>query len=115
MKIKTTKKEIMNSYNDIISIGYCDAQFLLRGVDPIAYTAGVYGWNADIYNVNGVAIVTGYRPFGTIHASYNGIVKKYDTKAREISNSFGIDYITQKTKINKLLNKFIKEALSLKA
>ena len=63
MKLKTTKKDVMDSYNDIISIGYCDAQFLLRGVDPIAYTVGTYGWNADIYNVNGVAIVTGYRPF----------------------------------------------------
>ena len=105
----------MSNYNSIISIGYCDAQYLLRGVDPIAYTTGVYGWNADVYNVDGVAIVTGYRPFGTIHASYNGIVKKYDSKARKIASDFNIDYKTQKAKINKLLNKFVKEALSLKA
>lgn len=110
MKLKTTKKDVMSSYNNIISIGYCDAQFLLRGVEPIAYTHGVYGWNADIYNVDGVAIVTGYRPFGTIHASYNGIVKKYDEKARKLLRDYNADYKKQLAKVNKLLHKFIEEA-----
>jgi hypothetical protein len=28
---------------------------------PVAYSAGTYGWNFDVYEVGGVAICTGYR------------------------------------------------------
>lgn len=64
MKFKTTKKAIMNSGSKVYAIGYCNLQYLLRAYTPIAYTAGVYGWNADIYFIDSVYIVTGYRPFG---------------------------------------------------
>ena len=45
------------------SVGYCDLQTLLGVANPQFYTAGVYGWNADIYIFGNIAIVTGYRPF----------------------------------------------------
>ena len=65
MKVQVTKKFIRRNYR-CITIGYCDAYYLLRGLYPSYYTAGVYGWNADIYTIStDVAIVTGYRPFGT--------------------------------------------------
>lgn len=65
MKAQVTKKFIRSNYR-CIAIGYCNAYYLLRGLYPAYYTAGVYGWNADIYTINtNVAIVTGYRPFGT--------------------------------------------------
>jgi len=70
MKFKTTKKAIMNSGSRVYSIDYCNLQYLLRPYAPIAYTAGVYGWNADIYYIDGVYIVTGYRPFGE-HVDYD--------------------------------------------
>ena len=45
MKTKVTNKEIRSNYNNILSIGYCQAHFLLSGVSPFGYNCGVYGWN----------------------------------------------------------------------
>lgn len=65
MKAQVTKKFIRSNYR-CIAIGYCDAYYLLKGLEPAYYTAGVYGWNADIYKIStDIVIVTGYRPFGT--------------------------------------------------
>ena len=57
------KKITRNSLVDkpIIKIGYCAAHNLLKGLDRIGYMAGVYGWNADVYDAGGAYIVTGYR------------------------------------------------------
>ena len=61
MKYKTTAKELKQGYYKIISVGYCDLQSLLCYKSPIAYSKGLYGWNFDVYDFNGVAICTGYR------------------------------------------------------
>lgn len=53
MKFRTTKKAIMANYGNVIKVDYCDLQNLLKYESPIAYTAGVYGWNADIYDFGG--------------------------------------------------------------
>lgn len=105
MKFRTTQKEIKNGYGYIFSIPYCDAWHLLKGQDPEAYTAGVYGWNADIYSHGGVAIVTGYRPFGK--ATPRELLKKYEEKAKKIYNNNNYKYDTRVNKINKLLDEFI--------
>ena len=82
MKHKTTAKAIRQNYpqNLILNVGYCGAQNLLRYEEPMAYASGVYGWNFDLYEIEGIAIVTGYR--GT-PASKNfdyKILKKYEDK-----------------------------------
>ena len=108
MKFKTTKKEINQNYSCVICIGYCDAQYLLNGKNPIAYNSGYYGWNYDLYDVNGVAIVTGYRPFGNIRPDYDTI-KKYEDEARKIAcNSWG-NYQKMLDQVDQLLNQFIEE------
>ena len=108
MKFKTTKKEINQNYKNVICIGYCDAQYLLNGKNPIAYNSGYYGWNYDLYDVNGVAIVTGYRPFGNIRPDYDTI-KKYEDEARKIAcNSWG-NYQKMLDQVDQLLNQFIEE------
>lgn len=67
MKTKTTKKAIMNAYENVIKVGYCDLQDALKWREPNFYTAGVYGWNSDVYVIDyDTVIVTGYRPFGNI-------------------------------------------------
>lgn len=85
MKYISTKANIVCRYgmNNIISVGYCDLQDLLAECAPEAYTSGVYGWNADIYNVNGTAICTGYRPFGGISPDYE-TVRRYNAAARDL-------------------------------
>lgn len=80
---QTTMREVKESFDNVIRVYYCDLQYLLRGRDRVAYTAGVYGWNADVYDVgNGVAIVTGYRPFGDIHPPFS-LVERYNSAARK--------------------------------
>lgn len=71
MAIKVTKKSIINEYglNRIVCVPYADLQRTLRDISPVYYTAGVYGWNADIYILDRYAICTGYRPFGHIELS----------------------------------------------
>lgn len=92
MKVRVTRKEIMNSFNKVIEIGFADAQYMLTGLQPIAYTCGVYGWNADVYNVGqGVAIVTGCRPFGNVHPSYD-VVREFENAARRNYNDGDINF-----------------------
>lgn len=108
MKFKTTKKEITSNFDKILGIGYCGLQHLLYYQNPIAYTCGVYGWYADIYNINGVIICTGYCPFGNIRADYN-LTKEYDEKARQITNDRNKSYEQRKEEVNSLLNEFIEK------
>ena len=69
MKAKVTKKHVLSYYDNVLELGYCDLQTLLNRFSPQYYTCGVYGWNADIYIIDGMCICTGYRPFGNIHIS----------------------------------------------
>lgn len=105
MKFKTTQKTIKENYAAIISIGYCDAWYLLHFENPIAFTSGVYGWNADIYDINNVAIVTGYRPFGNIHVDYD-IIREYNNRAKTIISDNGVEYEKKKELVNDLLLEF---------
>lgn len=51
-----------------VRVGYCDLQSVLSGIDPACYTAGVYGWDCDVYNIAGLTICTGYRPAAGVRA-----------------------------------------------
>jgi hypothetical protein len=93
----------------IIGAGYCSLQFLLRYQNPIAYSAGVYGWSCDYYNVDDVIISTGYGYINSKNTFANyEMIKKYDDKARHIldNNTHEI----AKKKINKLLHSFIRKS-----
>ena len=107
MKFKTTKTAIMNGYSKIIKVGYCDLQTLLQCVDPIAYTACAEGRAADIYDIDGVAIVTGYAPFGKISVDHN-ITAQYEALARAIANT-AEHWDDKKAKCRDLLSQFVKE------
>ena len=107
MKHKTTQKAIKERYNTIISVGYCNLQRLLKALEPVAYTSGVTGWKADIYAIDGVAIVTGYRPFGNIKADYD-ICSKYENEAIKITQSV-YDYEALKPALDNLISEFIEE------
>lgn len=107
MKFKTTKKEIMNGFCKVIEIGYVDLWDLLQFENPVAYTCGGYGWSADIYDMGrGVAIVTGYRPFGNISPDYQ-TVEKFNKKARQLRQD--LDWEKARDEIEKLLNEFVGE------
>jgi hypothetical protein len=83
MKYKTTAKVIKEGFYKIISCGYCDLQSLLSYKSPESYSAGSYGWNFDVYNIDGVAIATGYRgmPSKNSNASY-ALIREYEEKSQ---------------------------------
>ena len=108
-KKHATKKQILNGYEKIIKCGYCDLQRLLSYKSATYYTTRAEGWTADVYDVDGVAIVTGYNPFGNIKPCRD-IIDEYEKNAAEILYNCN-DYFERIEKINALLDKFITEVL----
>jgi hypothetical protein len=106
-KIKITGKEIKNRFNKILSTGYCNMYYLLRGHDPTYYNYGVYGWNYDVYIINDIAIVTGYRTFKGNMKNEFDIINDYETKARD---TYKVNHNTDETDtlLNELLEKLEK-------
>lgn len=109
MKVQTTKKAVKNNYSKIIRIGYCDLQTLLSLEETFAYTAGVYGWNANIYDLNGIALVTGYRTFGEISPSWE-LIEKYEQKAKEVIDLI-YNYEERKEALKTLIDSFLEEVI----
>lgn len=109
MKIKTTRKEVKEYFTTVISVGYCALQRLLAYETPIAYTCGLYGWNADVYAFGNVAIVTGYRPFGT-DANYP-LCREYEHKAG-LLRDLSMTYDERKAKTNELVKEFIEKSIN---
>jgi hypothetical protein len=107
MKFKVTKELVREYYNNIISIDYRKAEYLLWYEIPIAYSAGDYGWSCDYYNVNGFLISTGCSPIGKNPDSE--IISKYNNKATKIIFNKNLTYELKKKKVNELLKKFLKE------
>ena len=114
MVYKTTKSEVYYFYgkNRVLSVPYCSIQTLLSKSSRNAYTCGVYGWNADVYNLARCAIVTGYRPFGK-SVSYE-LCKEYDKKAEKIlySDKRYKKYESKKNRLSVLLEEFCDKALA---
>lgn len=107
MKMKWTCKQVREC--NAIKIGYCDAWYLLKGIEPIAYTAGIYGWNEDIYYVgNNTYIATGYRPHGTRKVPYE-LLEAYEKQAKAICEG-NDDYGTKIAKIAEIRKEFLKSA-----
>lgn len=81
MKVKTTRKAIVNGSYNVKCAGYCELSHLLNNHSPIVYTCGVYGWNFDVYEVYGVTICTGYRNMPGARLQK---ISEYEEKARAI-------------------------------
>lgn len=110
MKLHTTQKAIRNTYAlNILSVAYCDAWHLLRGLDAFAYNAGVYGWNCDYYLSDNACICTGYRPHGK---AAHAITREYEQKARKIYESTKYKYDTKIRKIASLRSEWIYAVLN---
>lgn len=112
MPVKVTKKEVMYNFRTIIRVGYCELYYLFYYERPRFYTAGVYGWNSDIYTWNDIAIVIGYRPFGNIEPPYS-TVDDYNNRARDIIES-DIPYKEKRVKVEELIDEFIRVVIEVK-
>ena len=109
MKFKTTAKAIREQGGRVVSAGYCDLQNLLTFEEPVAYTCGVYGWNFDVYIVDGLTICTGYR--GMVGRTANNI-REFEARARKINDEmmWKAPYEERKAAIRALLAEFVKQA-----
>lgn len=110
-KLKATKKAIVESYNNVICVGYCDLQNLLYCKSPSFYTAGTYGWNCDVFDFGSTAICTGYRPFGNASAPV-GLITYYEKQAEPIAhNRERLSWAERKQKLDELTYQFIDDVL----
>lgn len=109
MSYKVTNKAVKETHTRVFAASYCSMQNLLKYRKRNAYTAGVYGWNSDIYTIGTVAISTGYRPTG-ISLPYN-LVREYEAKAKAISEHKTYKLETKQSKIDTLLYDLIKEVM----
>lgn len=107
MEFKATQKAVKQNYYHTIKVPYCGLQHLLAHKNRTAYTAGVYGWNADVYEVKpNTAIITGYRPFGNIEPPYE-LTEDFDTKAQHILYNYAYDYEERTELLNELIDEYI--------
>ena len=90
MKTKVTKKQVVASYSNILKLSYCELQHLLNRFSPQYCTCGIYGWNADVYIIDGMCIVTGYNPFGGEYPASDEIdrVEKEYQELKELHLSY---------------------------
>ena len=105
MKAKVTKLAVKQSYNTILSLGYCDLQYLTYYQRPFGYSSGSCGWSCDYYDIDGVCLSTGYSPIGS-NVDYN-LMRKFEAKAQKIVTDYNIKYDLKVKKVNKLLTEFI--------
>jgi hypothetical protein len=104
MKLQTTKKQIKANFSKIISIPYCDAQYLLNFKKPFAFSAGVYGWACDYYEIGHVCISTGYSPIGT-QIDYKAL-QALENEASNVCYS-NLSFEQKSKKIDLLIEKLI--------
>lgn len=120
MKYKTTKKEMKENYYNILSVGYCNLQYLLRHKAANSYCSSIYGWYCDNYELTGskriLLLSTGYNPIKSKNINKNDeeiekIIKKYENKAEKIRYTKGNTCQQIEKKLHNLLIKFVDEVL----
>ena len=110
MKYKTTRQALKKYYYNALAVGYCDAQHLLSWKSPDSYTCGVYGWNFDAYDIDGVLITTGYRNLLGERARF---VSEFEEKAKKICSWDNKDSFDKKQEdLKNLCLEWIKKELS---
>ena len=104
MKLKTTRKQIVNNFSKIYLIDY-KYRFL---PDAFAYNSG-YAWNWDAYDLDAICLIEGYRSFPKhrrLPESAKQIIKDYD---REVADAT----FSERVKLDKkYLDKFIEALLN---
>ena len=67
MKVKVSKKSIKENFRNVYQLDMSKSYTIFSGQSPAYYTAGIYGWNCDVYIIdNNTAVTVGYRPFGDL-------------------------------------------------
>lgn len=113
MKEKTTIRTVRMMTQGrplfVFPMEFCDSP-LLQG--PYYYTAGVYGWNFDVYGMSDATVLIGYRgfPAAAVWVPYE-LIKEYDERARSIHRG-AADYLER---MEELRQELITEVYEAKA
>lgn len=98
---KVTRNDIDKS--NMVALGYCQIQHTLNFFGEefkVGYNAGIYGWNYDLYCINGVSIATGYNvPYREY--SNKGMKEKLIALENKLSKSTLKEYRENKEKWKK--------------
>lgn len=110
MKLKITNKKVKENYARIYNLNTCKSDRILSLFNAFGYTCGIYGWNADFYDIDGVCVCVGYRsligqmPTEEQKKKINKLAEKVDA----LRNDFTTDWKLKDKKYNKIKNDFIK-------
>ena len=108
MTKQTTKETVRASYHNIIKVTEGELHNLLYEEQPISQIVDGIGWVADVYEIDGCAIVTGYKPFGDQPSKE--LVEKYETKAKKIRDRWLAQVETEEL-LHTLAVEFVHEAV----
>lgn len=108
MMKQITKETARVSYHSIIKVEEGKLHNLLYEEQPTAQIVDGIGWVADVYEVDGVAVVTGYKPIGIRPA--DELIKKYEAAAKEIRDRW-LPHVEMKSKLHALVVEFAHEAV----
>lgn len=61
MKNKITRKIINENYTNVYNVGRCGISDFYQSEDAKYYNCGIYGWNYDVYEIGGIAVLEGDR------------------------------------------------------
>ena len=125
MKARVSKKEVRNTNSRIISIGYCDMQFLLQHHDCYMYSAGIYGWSCDYYIINSnntggiftpyTVISTGYQPLSNSRTAPDAellrLFEKYGSLILDSATEASTE--VKQSWLNRLLSAFVHHAVNM--
>ena len=104
---KLTKEMAKAMYPNTIKIAEGELHNLLYEENPIAEIIDGVGWVADVYKVDGVTVVTGYKPIG--NRPSDELINKYEAAAKEIRDRW-LSHVETKSKLHALTVEFVHEA-----
>lgn len=111
MKVRSTKKQLQESFSNIICVPASTLQHLLNYEEPTYYCADREGWMCDIYTFGDVAICTGYRSFGNITPPFE-IIDDFESQSLAIiRNHNEIPEENKEGLVKKLIEDFIVKVL----
>lgn len=102
---KITAKEVKRTHVRVFQFGCEELHNLLSFRKPYAYTAGVYGWNADVYSYANTALTTGYRPTG--EKVNPAIYEPFETMASSVIADRNLSWAEKKEKVSGLFEDFM--------
>ena len=89
MNREMNTSEIFGTASKIIALQHnCDAQFLLKPYERTGYTTGKYGWNYDVYDINGIRFLWGDREPNGYDNFSTKILNKLGNQARALGNDY---------------------------